>query len=413
MNFPLFIARRYILSKKSTNAINVISAISVVGIAVATMALVVVLSVFNGFRDLVSTLLTNFDPQLKITAVTGKTMPSDDPLLVKVKALPEVQVATESAEDLVVAVFNGRQVMLTLKGVDDNFDKLTHIDECLYGDGDFCLHAGALDFAIVGARAAQLLGSDVHWRDYMKVYSAQRQGQVDLSNPESGFVVDSLMLPPVVFSVGQTKYDKNVILAPIAFARRMFDMQGEMTSLELRLKEGENVDDVKAKIKGIVGDKYNVLDRYEQQADTFRIMQIEKVLAYVFLMFILVVACFNVIGSMSMLVIDKKKDVATLRNLGATDKQISRIFIFEGRIITAIGTIVGILAGLLLCWLQQTYGMVKMGASGSYIVPAYPVSVHYTDILIIAVTVIAVGWIAVWYPVRYMSHKLLSQSSCE
>lgn len=408
MNFPFFIARRYILSKKSTNAINIISGISVTGITIATMALVVVLSVFNGFQDLISTLLTNFDPQLKITAVSGKSMPTDDPVLQKVKNLPEIQVATESVEDLVVAVYNGRQVMLTLKGVDDNFAELTKIGECLYGEGDFCLHAGPLEYGIVGARAAMMLGSDVHWKDYMKIYAAQREGQLDLSNPETGFVADSLLLPPVVFSVGQSKYDKNVILAPIAFARRIFSMQGEATSLELRLKEGEDLDRVKAKIKDIVGDKYNVLDRYEQQADTFRIMQIEKVLAYIFLTFILVVACFNIIGSISMLIIDKKKDAETLRNLGASEKQISRIFLFEGRIITAIGTVAGIAAGLFICWLQQTYGIVKMGTGANYIVEAYPVSVHYLDVLIVFLTVTVTGWLAVWYPVRYMSRKLLA-----
>lgn len=407
MNFPFFTAKRYILSKKSTNAINVISGISVAGIAIATMALVVVLSVFNGFQDMVSTLLTNFDPQLKITTVRGKTMPSDDPALLKVKKMPEVDVATETAEDLVIAVYNGKQIMLTLKGVEDSFAELTHIKDCIYGEGEFCLHAGALEFGVMGARAAQLLGSDVHWRDYIKVYAAQREGQLDMSNPESGFEVDSLMLPPLVFSVGQSKYDKNVMLAPIAFARRLFNMQGEMTSLELRLKEGEDVEKVKQSIKATLGDGYRVLNRYEQQEDTFRIMQIEKVLAYVFLTFILIVACFNIIGSISMLIIDKKDDVETLRNLGATEKQISRIFLFEGRIITAFGAVVGIVLGLLLCWLQQQYGLVQMGASGKYIVAAYPVSVHYVDVLIVFITVIAVGWLAVWYPVRYMSQKLL------
>jgi lipoprotein-releasing system permease protein len=407
MNFPFFIAKRYILSKKSTNAINVISGISVVGIAVAAMALVVVLSVFNGFQDMVSTLLTNFDPQLKITAVKGKTMAADDPALMKVKQMPEVQVATETAEDLVIAAYNGRQIMLTLKGVEDNFEDLTHIKDCLYGEGDFCLHAGVLEFGIVGARAAQILGSDVHWKDYIKIYAAQREGQLDMSNPETGFEVDSLMLPPLVFSVGQSKYDKNVILAPIAFARRLFNMQGEMTSLELRLKEGEDVEKVKRNIKAALGDGYNVLNRYEQQSDTFRIMQIEKMLAYAFLTFILIVACFNIIGSISMLIIDKKDDVETLRNLGATEKQISRIFLFEGRIITAFGAILGIGLGLLLCWMQQEYGLVQMGASGKYIVAAYPVSVHYADVLLVFLTVIAVGWLAVWYPVRYMSARLL------
>lgn len=410
MNFPFFIAKRYILSKKSTNAINVISGISVVGIAIATMALVIVLSVFNGFQDMVSSLLTNFDPQLKVVPIKGKTIPSDDPAIVKVKQMPEIQVATETVENLVIAVYNGKQIMLKLKGVDDNFAELTNIKECLYGDGEFSLHAGPLEFGIVGAGAAQQLGSDVHWEDYIKIYAVQRQGQVDLTDPSSGFEVDSLMLPPVVFAVGQSKYDKNIILAPIAFARRMFDMQGEMSSLELRMKEGMDIDKVQSNIKEVLGDKYKVLNRYEQQADTFRIMQIEKLLAYVFLTFILLVACFNVIGSISMLIIDKKKDVNTLRNLGASDKQISRIFLFEGRIITFIGALVGIGLGLTLCWLQQQYGFVQMGTSGNYIVNAYPVSVHYIDILIVFITVLVVGWLAVWYPVRYMSTRLLDDT---
>ncbi len=409
MNFPFFIAKRYILSKKSTNAINIISGISVVGVAVASMALVVVLSVFNGFHDMVASLLTNFDPQLKIVAVHGKTMPADDPALVRVKAMKEIEVATECVEDIVMAVYNGKQLMLTLKGVEDNFEQLTYINECLYGQGEFCLKAGVLEFGIMGAMAAQLMGSDTRWQDYLKVYAAQRTGQIDMTNPEEGFVVDSLMLPPLVFSVGQAKYDRNVLLAPVSFARRLFDMQGEMTSLELRLKKGEDIKAVKAKIQDVVGEKYKVLDRFEQQADTFRIMQIEKVLAYIFLTFILIVACFNIIGSISMLIIDKKEDVKTLRNLGANDKQISRIFLFEGRIITTIGASIGIIAGLLLCLLQQQYGLVKMGNAGSYIVNAYPVSVHYIDVAIVFITVIVVGWAAVWYPVKYMSNRLLDE----
>ncbi len=409
MNFPFFIAKRYILSKKSTNAINIISGISVVGVAVASMALVVVLSVFNGFHDMVASLLTNFDPQLKIVAVYGKTIPADNPAIQKVKAMKEIEVATECVEDVVMAVYNGKQLMLTLKGVEDNFEQLTYINECLYGQGEFCLKAGVLEFGIMGARAAQLMGSDTRWQDYLKVYAAQRMGQIDMTNPEEGFVVDSLMLPPLVFSVGQAKYDRNVLLAPVSFARRLFDMQGEMTSLELRLKKGEDIKAVKAKIQDVVGEKYKVLDRFEQQADTFRIMQIEKVLAYIFLTFILIVACFNIIGSISMLIIDKKEDVKTLRNLGANDKQISRIFLFEGRIITTIGASIGIIAGLLLCLLQQQYGLVKMGNAGSYIVNAYPVSVHYIDVAIVFITVIVVGWAAVWYPVKYMSNRLLDE----
>lgn len=410
-SFPFFIAKRYIRSKKSTNAINIISGISVVGVAVATMALVVVLSVFNGFHDMVASLLTNFDPQLKIVAAEGKSFAADDPLLQKVRTLDDVEVATECVEDLALAVYNDKQSMITLKGVDDNFGKLTHIDECLYGKGEFCLHAGAIDYAVAGARVAYSLGSDMRWQDYMQIYAPQREGQLDMSNPESGFVVDSLFLPPYVFSVGQAKYDKGYVLTSVSFARRLFGMQGELTSLELRMKAGVDINATKKQIKQILGDKYIVLDRFEQQDDTFRIMQVEKVLAYVFLTFILIVACFNIIGSISMLIIDKRYDVQTLRNLGATDKQIERIFLFEGRIISLFGAVFGIVAGLILCLLQQQFGLVKMGNAGSYIISSYPVSVHYTDILIILLTVIVIGCVAVWYPVHYMSQRLTAEET--
>lgn len=408
MNFPFFIAKRYILSKKSTNAINVISAISVIGVAVASMALVVVLSVFNGFHDMVANLFTAFDPQISVVPVMGKTVDANDPILRKIKTLSAVDVATESVEDMALALYNGKQAMVTIKGVDDNFTELTHVTDILIGDGAYCLHAGNLEYGVLGARLAQTLGTNAHWYDYLKIYAPQREGQLDMSDPESGFKVDSLVSPGVVFNVKQAKYDKGYILTSINFARNLFGLEGKISSLELRLQSGSNLDAVKKEIQEIAGDKYKVLDRFEQQADTFRIMQIEKVIAYVFLTFILIVACFNIIGSISMLIIDKKNDVQTLRNLGANDKQISSIFMFEGRMITTIGAVVGILLGLLLCLLQQEFGFVQMGSdSSSYIVNAYPVSVHYTDVLMVFVTVILVGWAAVWYPVRYMSRRLL------
>jgi lipoprotein-releasing system permease protein len=213
----------------------------------------------------------------------------------------------------------------------------------------------------------------------------------------------------VVFEVMQAKYDRNYILTSIGFARRIFDQQGMLSSLELRLKQGCDFEAVKEKIKDIAGEKYQVMDRYEQQDDTFRIMKIEKLIAYIFLTFILMVACFNIIGSLSMLIIDKKDDVVTLRNLGATDRQITQVFLFEGRIISAIGAIIGILIGLLLCWIQQTFGIISLGSSeGAFVINAYPVSVHPLDIIIIFITVLAVGFLSVWYPVHYFSKRLLS-----
>ena len=408
MNFPLFVARRYLFSKKSTHAINVISMISAIGVAVATMALVIVLSAFNGFHDLVATLFTRFDPQLEITPVMGKTAPADDPLLATVRQMPEVAVVTECVEDNALAVFQDKQAMVTIKGVDDNFKDLANIQSTLYGDGEFCLHAANLNYGILGIQLAQQLGTGTLWTDPLRVYAPIKEGQIDITDPTQGFVVDSLDAPGVVFYVKQTKYDSRYILVPIAWARNLFGEQGMVSSLELRLKEGSDIGAVKKKIAATVGDKYRVRDRYEQQDDTFKIMQIEKLFAYVFLTFILVVACFNIVGSLSMLIIDKRDDVVTLRNLGASDRQIVRVFLFEGRMISVAGAVIGILVGLLLCWLQQQYGLVKLGGSdASFIVNAYPISVHYLDVFLVFLTVVAVGWLAVWYPVCYFSRRLL------
>lgn len=406
MNFPFFVARRYLFSKKKTHAINVISLISVIGVAVATMALVIVLSVFNGFHDLVASFFTNFDPQLKVVPVEGKTVPADDPILTKISHFPEVDVAMGTVEDMALAIYNGKQAMVTIKGVDDNFPQLTHITEILYGDGQFQLHTANLQYGTPGIRLAQILGLGANWKGYLKIYAPQREGQLDMTDPQSGFVVDSLISPGVVFSVNQGKYDKSYIVTSLGFAQNLFNQQGMVSALELRLKAGSNLESVKERMQKVAGKKYQVLDRFEQQSDTFKIMKVEKLMAYIFLTFILIVACFNIIGSLSMLIIDKKDDVVTLRNLGASDKQIRRIFLFEGRLISVFGAILGILLGLLLCWLQQQYGFVKMGSSdGTFVVNAYPVSVHYSDVLLIFLTVIATGWLAVWYPVRRSLEK--------
>ena len=409
MNFPFFIARRYLFSKKSTHVINVISSISVIGVAVATMALVVTLSVFNGFHDLVATFFTSFDPQLKVMPAEGKTVAADDPILTQIRQLPEIEVATECVEDQALAVYHGRQAMVVIKGVEDNFSQLTHINEILVGDGEFSLHAADLDYGIPGIRLAELLGTCYTYREPMKIYAPRREGQFDMTNPENAFEEDELYSPGVLFNVKQAKYDKDYILTSIGFARRIFDQQGMLSSLELRLKPGSRFNAVKDKVRELCGTKFVVKDRFEQQDDTFKIMKIEKLIAYIFLTFILMVACFNIIGSLSMLIIDKKDDVVTLRNLGASDKQIVRIFLFEGRIISAIGAVIGIVIGLLLCWAQQQFGLVALGStSGSFIINAYPVSVHPEDIILIFITVLVVGFLSVWYPVRYFAKRLLA-----
>ena len=408
MNFPFYIARRYLFSKKRTHAINIISTISAVGVAVATMALVVTLSVFNGFHDLVASFFTTFDPQLKVVPVSGKTVAADDPTLKTICSLKQVEVATEIVEDMALATYNGRQAMVKIKGVEDNFDSLTHIREILEGDGEYCLHAADMHYGIVGIRLAERFGMGYTFQNELKIYAPKREGQLNLANPQDGFVEGNLYSPGVLFCVKQGKYDKNYILTSIAFARNLFAQQGMVSAVELRLKPGSDFDGVKAEMNKIGEGKFRVLDRYEQQEDTFKIMKIEKLIAYIFLTFILVVACFNLIGSISMLIIDKRNDVVTLRNLGANDSQIVRIFLFEGRMISTLGALAGIAVGLLLCWIQQQWGLVGLGrSSGSFIIDSYPVSVHPEDVIVIFITVLAVGYAAVWYPVRYFSRRLL------
>lgn len=409
MNFPFYIARRYLFSKKSHNAINVISAISVCGVALATLALVCTLSVFNGFQDLVTTFFTAFDPQLKITAVRGKVFDGQDKRVLQLKKMPDVEVYSESLEDNVMVQYQGRQAMAVVKGVEDNFDQLTPIDSILFGRGDLLLHDEVVDYAIPGIQLLSILGSGIRFLDPLEIYAPRRGAKVNMANPSTAFVTGNLFSSGLVFAVNQEKYDASYILTSIDFARRLFQYTTEVSAINLRLKAGADTDAVKKHIQDLLGDDFLVQDRYEQQADTYRIMEIEKLISYLFLTFILMIACFNVIGSLSMLIIDKRDDVVTLRNLGASDRQIVRIFLFEGRMISFFGAFAGVVLGLLLCWLQQEYGLIALGSSGSFVVDAYPVSVHASDVLLIFITVLLIGFLSVWYPVRFLSKRLLNK----
>lgn len=409
MNFPFYIARRYLFSKKSHNAINVISAISVCGVTLATLALVCTLSVFNGFQDLVTTFFTAFDPQLKITAVRGKVFDGQDKRVLQLKKMPDVEVYSESLEDNVMVQYQGRQAMAVVKGVEDNFDQLTPIDSILFGRGDLLLHDEVVDYAIPGIQLLSTLGSGIRFLDPLEIYAPRRGAKVNMANPSTAFVTGNLFSSGLVFAVNQEKYDASYILTSIDFARRLFQYTTEVSAINLKLKAGADTDAVKKHIQDLLGDDFLVQDRYEQQADTYRIMEIEKLISYLFLTFILMIACFNVIGSLSMLIIDKRDDVVTLRNLGASDRQIVRIFLFEGRMISFFGAFAGVVLGLLLCWLQQEYGLIALGNSGSFVVDAYPVSVHASDVLLIFITVLLIGFLSVWYPVRFLSKRLLNK----
>ena len=408
MNYRLFIARRYLFSRKSHHAINIISGISVAGVAIATMAMVCTLSVFNGFRDLVAGLFTAFDPQLRVTLTEGTSVSQDDEALQRLRRHPDVKVYTPVMEGQALVVQDRRQQVVTVMGVADNFTEQASINNILYGDGSFCLHADVLEYGVLGLRLAARLGLPASFPDPLQVYAPKRGERVNMANPLSSFSHDELQSPGVVFNVQQSRYDDNYIITSLGFAQRLFDQRGRITSVELRLRDGVSLSSAKRELRQLLGARFQVQDRFEQQADVFRIMRIEKLISFVFLTFILLIACFNIIGSLSMLMIDKRQDVRTLRSLGATDGQVCDIFMLEGRMISLAGATVGLLLGLALCWLQQEFGLISMGSSaGSFIVEAYPVSVHVGDLVIVFLTVLVVGWAAVWWPVRYLSRRLL------
>ena len=413
MNLSFYIAKRYLFSKKSHNAINVISGVSVCGVALATLALVCTLSVFNGFQDLVATFFTAFDPELKITATSGKVFDNQDVRIQKLRDFSEIAVFSESLEDNAMVQYNGKQAMVVIKGVEDNFSQLTAIDSILYGRGKMVLYDEIVDYAIPGVELTSILGTGIRFLDPLEVYAPKRGTQINVANPASSFNVSYLHSSGLVFAVNQQKYDASYIITSLKFARDLFQYDTQVSSIELKMKEGVDTDAFAHKIGGILGNDFVVQNRYEQQADTFRIMQVEKLISYVFLTFILLVACFNVIGSLSMLIIEKKNDVVTLRGLGADDRLISRIFLFEGCLISFLGALVGVVLGLTLCLVQQEFGILTLGSganAGAFVVDAYPVSVHWQDVLLILVTVLVIGFLSVLYPVKFFSQRLLEKN---
>ena len=408
MYLPFYIAKRYLFSRKKHNAINIISGISVCGVALATLSLVCTLSVMNGFQDMVADLFTSFDPELKITVREGKTFDGKDDRVQSLRTWPEIAVLTEALEEQAMVEYKERQVMAVIKGVEDNFEDLTEIDSILRGSGRFMLHDEVVDYAVMGIELVPMLGTGIQFVDPLSIYAPKRNAKVNMANPGASFNREYLFSPGCVFVVNQQKYDSQYILTSIDFARRIFDYSTEVSSVELKLVPGANLSAVKKKIADLLGEEFLVQDRYEQQEDIFRIMEVEKLISYLFLTFILMIACFNVIGSLSMLIIDKKEDVTTLRKLGASDKLVSRIFLLEGWMISFFGAISGIVLGLALCLAQQEFGFLTLNVSGGiYLVDAYPVSVHFGDILFVFITVMIMGLLSVWYPVRYLGKRLL------
>lgn len=411
MNLPLYIAKRYLFSKKKHNAVNIISGISVCGVTLATLAMVCTLSVFNGFQDMVAGFFTSFDPELKIVAKQGKVFDATDSRIESLRSLPEIEVMTEVFEENAMVEYNGRQAMAVIKGVEDNFEQLTAIDSILYGAGNFKLYDSNVYYGVMGVELVSMLGTGIEFVDPLTVYAPKRNARVNMANPMTSFNKDYLFSPGCIFVVNQQKYDSQYIITSIDFARSIYDYTTEVSAIELKINSAYSQNSAKKKIGEMVGDDFQVLNRYEQQADTFRIMEVEKLVSYVFLSFILLLACFNIIGSLSMLILDKKDDVITLRNLGADDRLIRRIFLFEGWMISFFGALIGIVFGIILCLMQQEFGIISLGGSGAFLVDAYPVSVHAGDVVLVFVTVLIIGFISVWYPVRYLSKRLLNNAA--
>ena len=410
MNFPFYIARRYLFSKKSHHAINVISGVSVCGVALATLAMVCTLSVFNGFQDLVATMFTAFDPEIKITAANGKVFDSQDERIQFLRDLPEIEVFSESLEDNAMVQYKGRQAMVVIKGIEENFNQLTAIDSILYGRGEWILRDEVVDYAVPGIELVSVLGTGIRFLDPLEVYAPKRGAKINVANPSTSFESSYLHSSGLVFAVNQQKYDASYILTSLSFARDLFQYDTEVSSIELRIAADADVKEVKKDIKRLLGNDFLVQDRYEQQADTYRIMEVEKLISYVFLSFILLIACFNVIGSLSMLIIDKRNDVVTLRNLGAHDQLVSRVFLFEGYMITFFGALIGVGLGLILCFIQQEFGIIPLGSgdsAGAFVVDAYPVSVYAIDVILVLITVLVTGFLCVFFPVRYLTRRLL------
>lgn len=404
MNLSFYIAKRYLFSKKSHNAINIISMVSVGGVLVATAALVCVLSVFNGFDKLVADMFSHFDPELKITPATGKVFDPNQPSMQNVRNMPEVLFSSEVLQENALVKYKDRQDVVVIKGVDEYFEKLTRIDSVLI-DGRFVLREDVVDYATVGIGLATTLGVNAGFVTPLEIFAPKRDEPVNMANPSSSFNTRYAYIGGV-FCINQQGYDDTFIIVPLELARELFRYEKEVTAIELKLQPGSHPATVKKEIKKLLGDSFKVQDRYEQQEDSFKMMQMEKWMTFLILAFILAIALFNIVGSLSMLMIEKQEDVRTLQNMGADGRLIKKIFLFEGWMISALGAITGIVLGLIICLLQQEFGLLRLGdVSGAFIIDAYPVRIDLLDILTIFVTVAIIGFLAAWYPVHYLGKK--------
>lgn len=403
MVLALRIAARYLFSKKSHSAINVISIISVCGVAIITAALICTLSVYNGFTHLIGSLLSEIQPDIKILPASGKTLDGNDTLWSEIAAWDDVALLSPVIEETALAVYD-RQLPVVVKGIPDNYDELTGLSHTIV-TGEYMLRDSIVPYAIIGAGVAVRLEAGVAYSRPIELYAPHRRGRVNIANPAASFTSRRFFVSAAFYS-NQAPYDDNVVYIPIDEARVLFDYPTEATAIELRCADGVAVERVVQQLEKKLGSNYVVQDRYKQNGESFRWMQIEKWITFLILVFILLIAAFNIVGALSMLIVDKKENIATLRNLGADNRLIVRIFMTEGWLISMIGALSGLVIGVLLCWLQQEFGLLRLGESGAFIVDAYPVRLEWGDTLVVTAVVLLLGMLTASFPARMLRRSM-------
>jgi len=396
-----------LVSKKKQNIINIISAISVGGIIVGTMALVIVLSVFNGFSILIDTFFSSFDPDLKITPVEGKMFDPQKFEFEKVKNVPGVIHYAEIIEEVSLLKYGTQIYPAIVKGVPENYTQYTAIDSLII-DGKFMLEDQGINYAVVGQGVAYNLGIRPEFTDHIMVYVPKKGNQVSL-NPARA-INHNYIFASGVFAVLE-EIDSKYIIVSKKFAADLFESENQVSTVELGINPAANQKKVQKEVEKILGRQFHVKNKYQQHDLIYKTMQSEKWAAYLILVFILIIASFNILSSLSMLIIDKKEDIHIFRSMGASSKTIGRIFLFEGWLISIVGAIIGTLLGLFVSWLQIQFEIIPLPSNGSFLISAYPVKIVYSDILLILSVVLLIGFIASWYPIKFISQKYFTQQN--